>query len=212
MEIPSAIFVTGTGTGIGKTLVSAILTEALGADYWKPVQAGNLDDTDSHLVRELVTNSARIHPEAYRLLKASSPHIAAREEGINVSIDRIAEAVPNTHGRPLVIEGAGGLLVPLNQNEFVADLIVRLGIPVVLVSRNELGSINHSMLTALACSEKNIPVMGWIFNDDYLDYEDEIVDWSGYPRLASIPFKQNPDRGFVAEQAEKIRKVLTDGI
>ncbi|HTE08358.1 MAG TPA: dethiobiotin synthase [Flavitalea sp.] len=169
MEIPSAIFVTGTGTSIGKTLVSAVLTEALEADYWKPVQAGNLDNTDSHLVRKLVTNSANIHPETYRLLKASSPHIAAREEGIHLSIDRIAETVPNTNGRPLVIEGAGGLLVPLNQNDFVADLIIRLKIPVVLVSRNVLGSINHSMLTALACREKNIPVMGWIFNDDYLD-------------------------------------------
>jgi dethiobiotin synthetase len=212
MEIPSAIFVTGTGTGIGKTLVSAVLTEALEADYWKPVQAGNLDNTDSHLVRNLVTNYANIHPETYRLLKASSPHIAAREEGINVSIDRIAETVPNTNGRPLVIEGAGGLLVPLNQNDFVADLIIRLKIPVVLVSRNFLGSINHSMLTALVCREKNIPVMGWIFNDEYLDYEDEIVGWSGYPKLASIPFTKNPDRKFVVEQAEKLRKVLTDSI
>ncbi len=212
MEIPSAIFVTGTGTGIGKTLISAILTEALGADYWKPVQAGNLDDTDSHLVRKLVSKSSHIHPETYRLLKASSPHIAAREEGVHVSIDRIAEAVPNTHGRPLVIEGAGGLMVPLNQDEFVSDLIIRLNIPVVLVSRNLLGSINHSMLTALACREKNISVMGWIFNDDYLDYEDEIVGWSGYPKLASIPFTKNPDRAFVVEQADKVRKVLTASI
>ncbi|HLA53690.1 MAG TPA: dethiobiotin synthase [Flavitalea sp.] len=212
MEIPSAIFVTGTSTGIGKTLISAVLTEALGADYWKPVQAGNLDNTDSHLVRKLVTSSAHVHPETYRLLKASSPHIAAREEGVRVSLERIVESVPDTHGRPLVIEGAGGLLVPLNQDEFVADLIIRLKIPVVLVSRNVLGSINHSMLTALACREKNIPVMGWIFNDDYLDYEDEIVSWSGYPKLASIPFTKNPDRTFVVEQADKFRKILTAGI
>ena len=142
-------FVTGIGTGIGKTLISAILAKALDADYWKPVQAGYENGTDSDWVMQKLTNS-KIHPEVYKLKLAASPHIAAREERIQISIEHIIEKKP-VENRNLIIEGPGGLMVPLNEHEFVIDLIKALGMRVILVSRNYLGSINHSLLTSELC-------------------------------------------------------------
>jgi dethiobiotin synthetase len=207
---PGKIFVSGTGTGIGKTFVSAILTEALHADYWKPVQAGYATITDSDWVKNVITNKQSVvHPESYRLKLAASPHIAARQEDITISLNKIASEMPATD-RPLVIEGAGGLMVPLNDHEFVTDLIRLLNVPVILVSRNTLGSINFSLLTAMACKQKGIPVIGWIFNDNYLNYEKDIVKWSHVPSLASIPFSPRPDSAFISEQAAKIRNQMED--
>lgn len=202
------IFVSGTGTGIGKTFVSAILAEALQADYWKPVQAGYATITDSDWVRTSLSNKQSVvHPETYKLKLAASPHIGARQEDISISLQKIASQLPSTE-HDLIIEGAGGLMVPLNDHEFVADLIKLLDIPVILVSRNTLGSINFSMLTAMACRQKKIKVIGWIFNDNYMNYEHDIVKWSGIPLLASIPFAPRPDSVFVKEQAERIKKQL----
>ncbi|MEO6316218.1 MAG: dethiobiotin synthase [Chitinophagaceae bacterium] len=213
------IFITGIGTGIGKTVIAAIVTEALQADYWKPVQAGYDTATDSQLVEELLSNQvSKVHPELYRLKLAASPHIAAREEQITISLAQIKSkwmemdsALPrNKNG--FVAEGAGGLMVPLNDHEFVADLIRQLAAKVILVSRNYLGSINHSLLTAEVCRYYKLDVLGWIFNDQYLAYEEEIVGWSGYPAIASIPFSANPSKAFIKAQAllmeENIRKLI----
>jgi dethiobiotin synthetase len=195
------IFVTGIGTGVGKTLVAAILAQALKADYWKPVQAG-INETDSNWIRSHVENPLTIiHPELYALKLPASPHIAAREEGLRVEIGNVVANLPSNN-RILIVEGAGGLMVPLNESEFVIDLIKALNCRVALVSRNYLGSINHSLLTAQVCRQNNVNVAGWIFNDQFMHYEDEIVEWSGYPKIASIPFNQNPDPRFVSEQAE----------
>ncbi len=101
-------------------------------------------------------------------------------------------------------------MVPLNDSEFVAGLINKLNAKVILVSLNTLGSINHSLLTAMACKQKNIPVLGWIFNGNYLDYENEIVKWSGIPRIASIPYSPNPDKFFIAEQASMLKSKITN--
>jgi dethiobiotin synthetase len=199
------IFITGIGTGIGKTLVSAVVTEALGGHYWKPVQAGFDEGTDAGWVGERI-GAKKVFPELYRLRLPASPHIAARQEGIEISTDRIAAALPEV--RPLVVEGAGGLLVPLNDRQFVLDLIKRLDATVILVSRNYLGSINHSLLTAEVCRMHSLRVAGWIFNDQYLHYEQEIVQWSGIPHLGSIPFGKVPGVEFVAEQAGKIGPAL----
>lgn len=199
------VFVTGMGTGIGKTYISAILAQALNADYWKPVQAGFEEVTDTQWIRSIT--GLTTHPEAYKLKLAASPHIAAREENIIISIPHLLKLRPATD-RNLVIEGAGGLMVPLNENEFVADLISSLDVPLILVSRNMLGSINHSLLTAMACREKGLKVLGWIFNDDYLNYENEIVRWSGIPSIGSIPFHPDPAREFIKEQADKLRNKL----
>jgi dethiobiotin synthetase len=201
------IFISGIGTGIGKTVVAAIVAQSLGAAYWKPVQAGYEDGTDMERVR-IWTDAASvvIYPELYRLAMPASPHIAARNEGTTI---RIAEIVAQYHrfstGRPVVIEGAGGLMVPLNdEGEWVAGIAKELNAHVILVSRNYLGSINHSMLTAAYCRQQALDVAGWIFNDQYLDYENEIAAWSGYQRLGSIPPAPVINGDFVAAQARDL--------
>jgi dethiobiotin synthetase len=209
------VFITGIGTGIGKTLVSAIVTEALQADYWKPVQAGFDDGTDTGWIQERISNDkTTFHKEAYKLALPASPHIAAKEENLRISLDVIADvykALPSAN-EFVVIEGAGGIFVPLNEDEFVMDLIAKLNAKVILVSRNYLGSINHSILTAEACKARNLDVVGWIFNDQYMHYESEIAKWSGYPSLGSVPFTENPDKAFVQQQAVILRSALQNAL
>ncbi|NCI50174.1 dethiobiotin synthase [Sediminibacterium roseum] len=203
------IFITGIGTNIGKTLVSALLTEALHADYWKPIQAGYEDGTDATTVAGLISNNESIiHPEVYRLQTPASPHIAARNEQVEISLEAIVSAYTKIKtARPLLIEGAGGLLVPLTGKLFVADLIKALDARVIIVSRNYLGSINHSLLTAAYCKSNGIDVAGWIFNDDYLDYENEIVSWSGYPSLGSVPAMKTVDQQNIRLEAAKLKDI-----
>jgi dethiobiotin synthetase len=215
----NTIFITGIGTDVGKTIAAAILTEALNADYWKPVQAGFDAGTDSTYVQSLISNAqTTIHPETYKLKLPASPHIAAREEGIKIELSEIEKDYfkiinnPKTAGdnqtHYLVIEGAGGLMVPLNEDVFVYDLIKRLKAKVILVSRNYLGSINHSLLTAQVCKTQDIDVLGWIFNDHYMHYEDEIVQWSGYKKIASLPFSNNVTPDFIKKQAGILKSSL----
>ncbi|MDX2046730.1 MAG: dethiobiotin synthase [Chitinophagaceae bacterium] len=207
----SPVFITGTGTGVGKTLVAAVVTEALQAGYWKPVQAGFENGTDAEWVRQHLSNNISVvYPELYKLKLPASPHIAAREEGARISSDKIVEEyrllVPGKG--QLVIEGAGGLMVPLNNDEMVLHLIKKLSAKVIVVSRNYLGSINHSLLTAGVLKANQVDVAGWIFNDQYMNYEEEIAEWSGYPVIGKIPYSDNIDRNFVAKQAERIRPAL----
>ncbi len=206
-----SIFITGTGTGIGKTVCSAVLAEALNADYWKPVQAGFEDGTDAQTVRNLVSNDRTvIHPELYKLALPASPHLSARAEGLQIDTDLIAKAHANLSTRNdfLLIEGAGGIMVPLNDDEFMIDLIKKLDAAVVIVSRNYLGSINHSLLTAKLLGQYKVPVLGWLFNDRFMDYEQELVNWSGIPAIGNIPWQSGIDRAFVKEQAEKVEPEL----
>jgi len=205
------IFITAIGTDVGKTIVSAIITEALQADYWKPVQAGFYDGTDALTVKDLISNNDTIiHPEVYKLSLAASPHISARIEHVKVDLDLINKTYRKLEigNRRLIIEGAGGLMAPLNENEFIIDLIQKLNARVILVSRNYLGSINHSLLTAAICKQKNVDVIGWVFNDQYMDYEEEIVQWTGLPKIFSIPFTENLTKEFARAQAEKIKASL----
>jgi dethiobiotin synthetase len=161
------------------------------------------------------------YPELYKLKMPASPHIAAREENIRINLtdikgrcDEILEELTSHVSRltlpdsRLIIEGAGGLLVPLNEKEFVADLIHLLNAKVILVSRNYLGSINHSLLTAEVCKQYKLDVAGWIFNDQFMDYEDEIVQWSGFPAIASVPFTENPDKSFILKEAVLLKDEL----
>jgi dethiobiotin synthetase len=202
------IFITGIGTGVGKTVIASIVTKALNADYWKPIQAGFESGTDSEWVaKQLVGTPSVIFPEVYKLKTPASPHIAARNEDIVISIKKICESIP-IYNRNLIIEGAGGLMVPLNEKEFVADLILALKAKVILVSRNYLGSINHSLLTARVCRQMKIPVIGWIFNDQYLNYEEEIINWSNLPKIASIPYTENINGIFINSQAAAISSTL----
>lgn len=207
----TTFFITGIGTGVGKTLTSAVLTEALQADYWKPVQAGIAEGTDTLTLQSLVSNPVSvIHPEMYRLETPASPHIAARAASVSISLEDIcekaSELVPATGNRPLLIEGAGGLLVPLTEQLLIADLVERLGARLIIVSRNYLGSINHSLLTAAYCRNRGLPVAGWVFTDQYLAYENEIVHLSGYPLLGSIPRLENIDPVTIQTEAKRLIK------
>ena len=206
------IFITGIGTGVGKTLIAAIVTEALAAHYWKPVQAG-LDQTDSETIASLTTHRGRIFEEAYRLQMPASPHIAAREEGIIIEQSKLLqrfEEIGHQCGDKdvVVIEGAGGLMVPLTEETFVSDMPLWFNAPTILVSRNYLGSINHSLLTAAMCRQKNIHVLGWLFNDQYLQYESEIEAWTQFTALGSIPFCAEPTAAWVSEMAAICRPKL----
>lgn len=204
------IFITGTGTNVGKTIIAAIVTEALKADYWKPVQAGFADGTDSLLVQQLVSNKkTKIHPEAFLLEMPASPHIAAPAENKLITIKEIMARVPVTHNQ-LIIEGAGGLMVPLSDTEFMTGLIKKLKARVIIVSKNELGSINHSLLTAAVLRKEKIEVAGWIFNGEYKNYEEDIEKWSGYKRIGSIKNLSEISKEVIAAQAKKLRPLLNN--
>ena len=180
------LFVTGIGTNVGKTVISAILTQKLQADYWKPIQAGDLNNTDSMKVSQWVDNTiSTIHPEAYRLTQPMSPHAAAERDGININLNDIISAETT---RNLIIEGAGGLMVPLNKNNLVVDMVSRFQTETVLVSRHYLGSINHTILSIEALRSRNIPITGIIFNgDDNRDTESIIKSVCAVPILGRIP-------------------------
>ena len=207
--VETPIFITGIGTEIGKTVVSAIIVEALNADYWKPIQAGMEEASDNEKVKMLVSNPATLfYSEIYKLKLPASPHIAARQESERIDLDKIKARFNQISSKNLVIEGAGGLMVPLNEQEFIIDLIEKLQAKVILVSRNYLGSINHSLVTAALCKQRKLDVIGWVFNDQYQNYEDEITGWSGYPKIASIPFAQSVTRAFISNQAQRIKANL----
>lgn len=157
------IFVTGIGTDVGKTLVSAVLVEALKADYWKPVQTGSFYSTDSLNIEKWISNKeTKIHPESYLLKQYMSPHAAAEQEGVSISLDSIH--LPKVTNSTLIVEGAGGLLVPLNKTEFVVDMIRKFDMEVVLVVQNYLGSINHSLLSIEALKNRGANILGIIYN------------------------------------------------
>ncbi|MEM6828890.1 MAG: dethiobiotin synthase [Bacteroidota bacterium] len=158
------IIVAGIDTDAGKTVASAILCEALQADYWKPVQAGDLKNTDSHKVKQLISNEKTvIHPEAYRLSQPMSPHAAAAIDGIE--IDEKSLTVPATENH-LIIELAGGLMVPLRKDLLNIDWIKQINFPVVLVAHYYLGSINHTLLSWELLQSRGVNVLGVIFNGD----------------------------------------------
>lgn len=158
------VFVTGIGTGIGKTIVSAILTEALQADYWKPVQSGDLDRSDSELVKSLTSENIIIHQERYQLQLAASPHQSAKKENIEIKLTDFSLPVTSNH---LIVEGAGGLFVPLNEKDFMLDVIQHLNLPVVVVSTNYLGCINHTLLSIEALKNRGILIDLFVFNGEF---------------------------------------------
>lgn len=204
------IFITGTGTDVGKTLISAIIVEALRADYWKPVQAGYAEGTDSLFVREVISNRQTVvHPECYLLKMPASPHLAAPAEQKKITIKEMIKHLPVTKNQ-LIVEGAGGLMVPLNQKELMVDLIKALKATVVVVSKNELGSINHSLLTASALKKERVKVAGWIFSEEYGNYEQDIAEWSGFPVIASVKHLPVISKESIKREAKKMRPVLIE--
>lgn len=196
-------FITGIGTGIGKTLISAILTEKLKADYWKPIQSGDLDSSDSLTVEKLISNSKTvIHPESYRLAQPLSPHLSAKLDGIEIDLNQIN--IPLTENN-LVIEGAGGLMVPLNENELIIDLIKKLDAEVILVSQNYLGSINHTLLSINLLKQYGIEIKGIIFNgDENTETERYIQQYTKIKKLGFVPSLNQIDKEHIAAAGENI--------
>ncbi len=188
------IFVSGIGTGIGKTFMSSLLVNALKAHYWKPIQAGT-SSRDIDFLQQHHFYDGVLYPETYVLQSAESPHRAAQKENIVIDIDKIKKdfiAIKKEMKKDdvLIIEGAGGLLSPVNDEEQNLHLIQQLNVPVLLVSQNYLGSINHSLLSSSALQTHKIKCIGWAFNGDVAGYEDDIVRWSGLQKLFSVPFMQ----------------------
>lgn len=166
------LFITGIGTDVGKTVVSAIITQALEADYWKPIQAGDLDHSDTDKIKTYVSNDkTKYFENSYALHTPASPHYAATIDGITIEIKKITEPSTKNH---LVIEGAGGIFVPINNQETIADLI-KPDYKVIVVSRHYLGSINHTLLTIEALQNRNIKVAGIIFNGEKNDATESII-------------------------------------
>jgi len=197
------IFISGIDTGIGKTLVSAILTEKLNADYWKPIQSGDLDKSDTLKVKSLITNKVtQFFPEAYALTQPFSPHKSAALDKVTIDLENIV--LPKTDNQ-LIIEGAGGLMVPLNDNFLIIDLIKQLNARVILVSKHYLGSINHTLLSLYALKKYGIPVMGIVFNGDKDIYSKSyILDYSEAADLGQIPELKTINKKTVKEAGKFI--------
>lgn len=198
------IFVTGIGTEIGKTFCSAILVEALKADYWKPVQAGELDDLDSLWVRDFISNDySEFHTERFLLSEPMSPHAAAKIDGIEMEISDFK--VPKTDNI-LIIEGAGGLMVPLNEKgDMIVDLIPTVADECILISKNYLGSINHTLLSVELLKQRKIKITGIIFNgDSNSETEAIILKTTGLTCLGRVPMADSSIKDFIKEQASKL--------
>jgi len=202
------LFISGIGTDVGKTLVSAILTEALQADYWKPVQSGNEQSEDARTVASLISNTrTRIHPEAYSFKAPLSPHFAAELEGAEIDLAKIV--LPST-GNHLLIEGAGGLLVPLNRTHYAIDLAKALDAAVVLVVRNYLGCINHSLLSMAYLKHQGYHVAGLVLNGEFEpQVRAAITADASFPVLAAIPDLPVVSKETVKQVAASLQLNLT---
>lgn len=202
-EAKSTFFITGISTDVGKTIVSAIVTEALQADYWKPIQSGDLHNSDSDKVKKLISNSKSIfHPSAYALQTPASPHRAAQLDGVQIEIEKIIR--PTTENQ-LVIEGAGGLLVPLNNQHTIADLMLPSD-KIILVSRHYLGSINHTLLTFEALKQRGLSVFGIVFSGESNPSSEAIIlEKTNARLLGNIDEEPYFDKNVIADYANKFK-------
>ena len=197
-------FITGISTDVGKTIVSAIVTEALQADYWKPIQTG--DESDSYRIKQLISNSkTKIHDNAYHFLIPASPHASAKAENAVINLQKIKEPQTENH---LVVEGAGGLLVPLNDTDTITDLI-QSDYKVILVSRHYLGSINHTLLSFEYLKSKNIAVAGIIFSGDKNESTESILlEKTQVKCIGRIDQEPYFDQNVIKEYADLFRDQL----
>ena len=198
-------FVAGIGTDVGKTVVSAVLVEALQADYWKPVQCGL--PRDMEVISTLVQNQySNYHDEAYLLNESASPHQAAYNQGLALRVEGIS--VPKTNN-DLVIEGAGGIMVPLNEQEFMLDLIMKFADQVILVANLYLGSINHTLLSVDILQRHHIKIRGIVFNGHSNSHSESVIlSHSGSANLLHLPPDSLIDSEHIKKWAQILRKNL----
>ena len=212
------IFITGISTDVGKTIASAIIVEALEADYWKPIQAGDLDHSDSHKINNYISNEGRpehsrrtvIHENRYAFNTPASPHLAAEIDGISIEIKNIVEPNPKSYWdkHHLVIEGAGGVFVPLNDTDCIIDLI-HPDYKVIVVSRHYLGSINHTLLTIEALKNRNSNIGGIIFSgNENPATESIILKKTGVKFIGRIEEEPYFDKNVIKEYADLFRENL----
>lgn len=202
-SLPKKLFITGIGTEIGKTVCSSVLTKYFKADYWKPIQSGDLHFSDSMKIKEWVSENVIIHPERYRLKLAASPQQSASEEGVLINSNDFK--LPETQNN-LIVEGAGGLMVPISDDEFIIDLIEKLNLPIALVVRNYLGCINHTLLSLMALDQKNIKLEYLILNGSFPEDTERVIckNIQKETKIIRIPDIEN----ITKENIERITKQL----
>ena len=200
------LFITGIGTDVGKTIASSIIVEALEADYWKPIQAGDLDNSDTNKVEKYVSNTTtKFHKNAYALQTPASPHLAAEIDGITIEIDKIIEPKTKNH---IVVEGAGGIYVPLNNSDCVIDLI-QPDYKVVVVSRHYLGSINHTLMTIEILKSRKLNVAGIVFSgDENKATESIILEKTNVSMIGRIDNEPYFDQNVIKYYADLFRENL----
>ena len=200
------LFITGISTDVGKTIASSIIVEALQADYWKPIQAGDLDNSDSHKIKNYISNDKTvIHENSYKLNTPASPHLAAELDGITIDLKKIVTPKTENH---LVIEGAGGIFVPLNDKDCIIDLIQK-EYKIIIVSRHYLGSINHTLLTFEALKNRKIDIAGIIFSgEENKSSESIILNKTGVKCIGRIEQEPYFDKNVIKEYADLFRDNL----
>ncbi|MES2515795.1 MAG: dethiobiotin synthase [Bacteroidota bacterium] len=198
------LFVTGIGTNVGKTIASAILTEALQADYWKPIQSGTIEGRDSDTVKSLISNSKTvIHPECYLLKEPLSPHFAAKLDGVEIELDKINIPVTDNH---LIIEGAGGLLVPINSEHYVIDIARKTDCEIALVISNYLGCINHTLLSIDYLRRNNFKIHSLIFNGIFeKEVKEAVLKHALLDMIIDIPILETLTNTSISRISESIR-------
>ncbi len=197
-------FVTGTDTNVGKTVLSALLVNALDAAYWKPVQTGAREGTDRESVRAWSeATEDRLPLERYRFDPPVSPHMASREAGVRISLDAFEfPAVPAD--REWIVEGAGGVMVPLNESDLMRDLILRIGFPVIVAARTALGTINHTLLTLAALREARVTICGVaLIGNENIENRRAIEHYGNIRVIGQIPLLKNIDRAALLDVYEK---------
>ncbi len=197
-------FVTGIGTSVGKTIVSAVLVKLWNAEYWKPIQSGDLESSDSLMLRALVGNELIVHPERYKLNTPASPHYSAEVDGVEISIQDFQ--LPDTSSN-LIVEGAGGMFVPINDQEFIIDLAEHLDLPVILVCSDYLGSINHSLLSFHSLNERGIAVEYIVLNGEFKESSRRILikNKPAGSKIMEIPQLETVDAAGLEKAIKKIR-------
>jgi dethiobiotin synthetase len=211
------LFITGIGTNVGKTIVSAVLTEALQADYWKPIQSGVIEGKDSDTVKSLISNSKSVfHPETYLLKEPLSPHFAAKLDGVTIELDKIQSqfsslsmslrAESRSDIQHLIIEGAGGLLVPINDTQYVIDMAKQLDCEIVLVISSYLGCINHSLLSIDYLKKNNFKLKALVFNGEFeTEVKQAIVNYFPSTTIIDIPTLNTVDKSEIMVASAKIK-------